>query len=273
MNELQRQQYLDALGIDTYMPRVILPYSPIPIACDISFLPETFGVDASSVMPSAIQSMPTPVTVALSQLTNKSAGGFSGDVLSVLADKPQSSVVASESVAALVDKLAEKVKIPSAAPAFALSIWRVSDSLLVVDSRQAQLALPTEPLLINILVALGYPRQPLPKADVVRWPMLSGPGVDQSEASAREMLEAYLDSRLMPQPGTRLLLMGADAARYVLPVAQMVENTVPFGQSFMLEALQANAIVVPSLADMLLAPASKRLTWQAIQPLVLPIQA
>jgi hypothetical protein len=41
------------------------------------------------------------------------------------------------------------------------------------------------------------------------------------------------------------------------------------GQSVALPQHNAEAIVVPSLSDMLQEPLLKRLTWQAIQPLVL----
>ena len=40
MNELQRQHYLSALGVDTYMPRWHLPFAPISVACELPALVE-----------------------------------------------------------------------------------------------------------------------------------------------------------------------------------------------------------------------------------------
>lgn len=280
MNELQRQQYLDALGVDTYMPRWVLPHAPEPVACDVSFIPSELGAgEAGKGITAGVASQPT-TNDAAPVVRSAPAGGASpgqaspSSVLAVLsgeapAAEPASSVE-SETKDTSTSVATEQAKSQTAsepAPAFALSIWRISEDLLVVDSRQAQLALPTEPLLINILVALGYPRQPLPKTEVIRWPMVDNPFVGQTQADAREMLEAYLDGKLLTHPTKHLLLMGEDAARYILPVEQNAEKVL--GQSVALPQHNAEAIVVPSLSDMLQEPLLKRLTWQAIQPLVL----
>jgi hypothetical protein len=279
MNELQRQQYLDALGVDTYMPRWVLPHAPEPVACDVSFIPSELG--AGEVGQGAAGAMSQPATNDAAPVVRSApVGGASpgqaspSAVLAVLsgeapAAEPAPSVE-SETKDTPTSAATEQTKSQTAsepAPAFALSIWRISEDLLVVDSRQAQLALPTEPLLINILAALGYPRQPLPKTEVIRWPMVDNPFVGQTQADAREMLEAYLDGKLLTHPTKHLLLMGEDAARYILPVEQNAEKVL--GQSVALPQHNAEAIVVPSLSDMLQEPLLKRLTWQAIQPLVL----
>ena len=73
---------------------------------------------------------------------------------------------------------------------FALSFWRVSEDLMVVDSRHSELALPVEKLLNNILFALGYPRQ-LPKVDALSWPMVDAPHQDQGENAARDTLHGF----------------------------------------------------------------------------------
>ncbi len=280
MNELQRQQYLDAMGVDTYMPRWVLPHAPAPVACDVSFIPG----DLESGQP---QDAGKPG----GEVQNKAA---SNDAIAPLSasraeakDKPESALAALAEPVARVQAAAEQVQSTdnstdsSAAkaplndepvPQFALSIWRVSEQLLVIDSRQAQLALPTEPLFINILVALGYPRQPLPKTEVIRWPMVDNPFVGQTAADAREMLEAYLDGKLLTHPAKHVLLMGEDACRYVLPELNRFEDQL--GKAILLEQHKVDAIIVPSLSAMLLEPEQKRLTWQAIQPLLTsPVQS
>ncbi|BFM15227.1 hypothetical protein R50073_14100 [Maricurvus nonylphenolicus] len=285
MNELQRQQYLDALGVDTYMPRWVLPHAPEPVACDVSFIPSELegsegggeGISAAvASQPAVNDSAATPVARPASTGAAPQGQASSSSVLAVLSGETPTAdkVPAVETVAEVKDTsvptATEQAK-PQAAsepvPAFALSIWRISEDLLIIDSRQAQLALPTEPLLINILAALGYPRQPLPKTEVIRWPMVDNPFVGQSEADAREMLEAYLDGKLLTHPTKHLLLMGDEAARYILPAEQSLADVQ--GKAIELPQHKAEAIVVPSLSDMLQDPLQKRLTWQAIQPLVL----
>jgi hypothetical protein len=273
MNELQRQQYLDAMGVDTYMPRWVLPHAPPPVACDVSFIPDELeaglsqgagkaGNQAKAASNDAAAPVSTPATGV-----SAGASAKSESVLAALTE-PVTSVEAAVEQVQSADKSTAKTSVNAEpVPQFALSIWRVSEQLLVIDSRQAQLALPTEPLLINILVALGYPRKPLPKAEVIRWPMVDNPFVGQTAADAREMLEAYLDGKLLTHPAKHILLMGEDACRYVLPEVNSVEDQL--GKVVALEHHKVDAIVVPSLSTMLLEPEQKRLTWKAIQPLIL----
>ena len=145
---------------------------------------------------------------------------------------------------------------------------------MVIDSRHAELALPTEPLLNNILVALGLPRQPLPKADILRWPMFENQYEAQGQEVARETLQALLEGMLESRSCKYLLLMGAEACHFILNAEQLGEGFEPevslkafCGKSFALNHLSATAIVVPSLSDMLQNPEQKRDTWRAIQPL------
>ncbi|NHO64099.1 hypothetical protein G8770_00880 [Aestuariicella hydrocarbonica] len=175
-------------------------------------------------------------------------------------------------------------------PRFALSLWRVSDKLLVVDSRHAELALPTEPLLANILTALGLPRTPLPKADVLRWPMYDYPLAPKGDDAARDTILAMLEGRLEMEPVEYVLLMGAEACHYVLPPellpataetgddASLATARSPglsavdsfacaLGKAVRVEPLKVTAIVVPSLCDMLQEPELKAQTWKSIQPL------
>ena len=159
---------------------------------------------------------------------------------------------------------------PAPVPRFSLTVWRVSEQLMVIDSRQAQLALPTERLLVNMLRALGYGGQSLPKAEVVRWPLLENATEDQGEAEAREMLHAYLDAHLLLNPAKHLLLMGPEAARYILPAEGEYQGDWfdgLLGREVALEVLSTKAVVAHSLTAMLQDPGLKAATWRSIQPL------
>lgn len=291
MNEMQRQQYLEAIGIDSYMPRWILPVAPRPVACaPVTARPvESIAANTAPLAnPAAVVSRVTPAA-GLAQVTAAVA-----DVTAQVSVAPRVAaatpavppVAVTETLAALAEPAVTAVK-PTAEtvinslgvaaetdPQFALSMWRASDDLLVIDSRQAQLALPTEPLLANILLALGL-RQPLPRAEVLHWPMYDHPLAPKGEAAAKETLMALLEARLEQQPVSYLLLMGAEACHYILPDELLpADSPQPpascqalLGKALRLDALKATAIVVPSLSDMLQQPDLKATTWRAIQPL------
>lgn len=266
MNESVRLAYLSALGVDGYMPRWILPAAPAAVACA---LPQVVVADQES-SPAA-----TPASGHL--LSGRAQAEVAvpsgvGDVLGELGVEPM------PEVAAVAPVKVDRSPATEVIPRFALTIWRAGDELMVVDSRQSQLALPTDRLLANILIALGYRTSGLSKGEVLRWPIFENQVLDsnaeqQGEAAARDMLHAYLDGHLMLKPVKHLLLMGSDAARYILPADNVDDGQVfdcLVGKSFVIEDFSVTAIVTHSLADMLQFPKLKAATWQAIQPLRLP---
>ena len=286
MNEIQRQQYLEAMGIDTYMPRWILPSAAVPLSCAPVLPRSEQGLQASE--PAAqprVQSPDVPqvaapapaanvvATEVVDSATQAPAKSAPIDVLASI-ESPSEPAKKSAPVSAksILENLDAETKRPD--PRFALSLWRVNDDVMVVDSRHAELALPTEPLLRNILAALGFASQPLPKAEVLRWPMFENSYEPQGQEIARETLQAMPEGMLEARPGKYLLLMGSEACHYLLGSEQLGEGFDPqvsldkhLGQSFALDALSATAIVVPSLSDLLQQPLLKRGAWRAIQPL------
>lgn len=290
MNEMQRQQYLEAIGIDSYMPRWILPVAPRPVACaSVTATPvESVAANTAPLAnPAAVVSGVTPaaglaqVTAAVAEVTAQVSSAPRAAAAPAVppVSVTETLAVLSEPAATRQQPTAEAAVHRVAAatevdPQFALSMWRASDDLLVIDSRQAQLALPTEPLLANILLALGL-RQPLPRAEVLHWPMYDHPLAPKGEAAAKETLLAMLEARLEQQPVSYLLLMGAEACHYILPDELLpADSSQPqascqalLGKALRFDALKVTAIVVPSLSDMLQQPDLKATTWRAIQPL------
>ncbi len=285
MNELQRQQYLDALGIDSYMPRWVLPMAPAPVLCQpVTAQPERAGSVPPQPVATEVMAQTTPAPAERVESAALTASAPQSEASATVADARQvlaamatptpaaepstDTGVAGRAVAPLSAATAN-----AETPRFALSLWRIGASLMVIDSRQAELALPTEPLLSNILLALGFPQQRLPRAEVMRWPMYENHLAPQGEEAARETIVAMLEALLEQQPVPYLLLMGADACHYVLPPG-LVDGEVRTqrfaaaqGQTLTLEALNSKAIVVPSLCDMLQDTSLKASCWQAIQPL------
>ena len=159
-----------------------------------------------------------------------------------------------------------------ARPKFSLSIWRVSTDIMVVDTRDLQQALPTERLLSNMLIALGYHLPSLPKANVLKWPMIDNDPAGQGIEEARDMLHAFLDAQLLLDPVKHLWLMGAAAATYILPPShtypEVIDTQLASAQPIILESLATPLVVTPSLVDILLNPSLKAQVWRVIQPLI-----
>jgi len=281
MNEVQRMQYLDALGIDSFMPRRILPNAPALRLC----VPVTSGAAATSLetvsaaqgaSPIAASQAGTPASVV--QPAPEPQASPAVDAVAAIEPVPAKVTPAVlEQVAAVTEQVQAEPKMSKAVvptPRFSLSLWQVGEQLLVIDSRQPQQALPTESLLSNILLALDFPAGPLPSAHVVRWPIMENRFETQGADEARGMLSALIAARLETQPAKHLLLMGEEACHYILPSDELADTQAQSlsqlqGRLLTVPELAAGlpVIVLPSLTAMLQEPELKAITWQAIQPL------
>jgi len=281
MNEVQRMQYLDALGIDSFMPRRILPNAPSLRLCE----PVTSGAPATpretvSAAKGALPIAASQAGTAASVVQPAAEPQASPAVAAVAAIEPVPAKVTPavlEQVAAVTEQVQAEPKTAKAVvptPRFSLSLWQIGEQLLVIDSRQPQQALPTESLLNNILLALNFPAGPLPSAHVVRWPIMENRFETQGADEARGMLSALIAARLETQPAKHLLLMGEEACHYILPSDELADTQAESlsklqGRLLTVPELAAGlpVIVVPSLTAMLQEPELKAITWQAIQPL------
>lgn len=307
MNELQRQQYLEALGVESYMPRWVLPLAPQPRRCAApspSPSPSPGGEtieskvadtevtpvkteEKASVPPQSELETPSQVQLKRDSDPSPSLGSESSQrastsalesTIQLLDDNP---VLSNANDGGQSVMAASEASEATEAVSFTLGAWRISDDLLVVDSRKAELALPVDALLINILSALGYPRVALPKVELVRWPREQSAFIDHSAAAARAMSQAWLSARLESQPVKFLLLFGAEASHYLLPDAVSVSGQAELpseqtpertfaaceGKSVRLDEWNCSAFVVPSLVDVLQQPQLKSQLWQTLQPL------
>jgi len=157
---------------------------------------------------------------------------------------------------------------------FVLSVWRIRDQLLVIDTRQPGAAYPTDRLLQNILRAIGYPLAKLPASETIRWPLFINKKQINKNASvnaekhsqdveqARAMVQAYITAQMAKLPFNALLCMGDEAARFSLDSSD--SNTVDEKEN------QWNIPVVktPSLFSMLQEPLLKASAWKALQAII-----
>lgn len=287
MYETTRHQYLQAMGIDSYMPRCLLSNAAVSQECD---WPVAEGIPTAADAPApgspiAVESHQPVIGGTNPELADNSA------TAEVSIAKPVddgiragSAVGAAELLAAFEPEKAQRKHLvktskqpklegvdESSSPAlrFSLSVW-CFDDLLVLDSRHSEKALPTEKLLLSLLQANGLKLGNVPKAQVLQWPMFDMPQADNSVAAAREMLTAFLDT-LLETPVSSWWLMGADTF-HLLPVDVLPQVDAGFGHLIAADQLQEisarpvkQLLTMPSLAEMLERPQLKAKAWRAMR--------
>ncbi len=310
ISEQRRLHYLQSMGIDGYYPRYQLLGAAVSVACEHIFDEEYAFLADSIVMPleAASESESRVQQNGLHDVTQKHFNESEStnkkqapEVVSLLAKDladPKKRRVSLNAKQSSEELNKEKNKLHASnvaeqAVAFNLGVWRVSDDLLIMDTRQPNMALPTEKLLLNIIRALGYDVPQLPEMTQLRWPSIDSAS-SNDEKSAREMVEAFLIAENNKKSFTQMLLMGNNAAKFVLPKKNQDEPAVGDSDAkssdtkssslknkaasmFNFNALvshafevntteiKANAIVVPSLTVLLQKPKFKAITWQSIQ--------
>ncbi len=274
MNERQRMQYLETMGIDCFVPRFVLPEAKSSIVCELPVANDAIrAFSAEGIVSDAVASQeaasllagpgsaPNSDTSAFAPLGGPKRISFD-DILD--GKKPEvlvkeaspedlGSEVAQAPIASTVDTPKEEVQ-------FSLSLWHV-DNVQIIDSRKPGDALPTDALLSNILLALGGLTTQLPRVERIEWPMVET-ATDKSWQAAREMVQGFLEGRLFAKPVSHIVLFGHDACSAVLGTE--VDFIQQQYQTLPVDAFEASAIVLPSLADILRAPTFKADVWRAL---------
>ncbi len=258
MNELQRQMYLSALGIDTYMPRWHLPFASVSSACVLPIsasmhLTEksNFYLNPEDTAPNIPQKIDTVQTVdAVKAIDNLIVNLL--EINKIV--KPAMSDGSAEVRAQINLNSASNVSLTLAA--FSLSVWRPTESLMIIDSRNTKLALPTESLITNILRSF-FPKKILElKNEVLRWPMIENSFVKHTIDDARTELQTWLSVQCEIRPVKYLWLMGANAATYFLPPE--IERDKYLWQPTPLADIPIKALILPSCNELLQQPLQKR---------------
>lgn len=264
MNELQRQLYLSAIGVDTYMPRWQLPFASISSACvfPVSAIVQNeekseLYVDSKNVGSEVLQQVETLQTSNIVIPINR----LIDDLLET--NKVKSNLTTST--------VAQSVKLHSnlspdispAVAAFSLSVWRPIDNLMIIDSRNTKLALPTELLLSNILRSF-FPTEILElKNEVLRWPMIENNFATHTKVDARTELQTWLSVQCEIRPIKYLWLMGDNASIYFLPSEAERNNFL--WQSTSLADSSLNALILPSCNELLQRPLLKNQLFAAFK--------
>lgn len=251
MNERLRMEYLEAMGITMFVPRRVLPAAKMS---ERAVVPQVMSAQAESAEKASATDLHLQDQVPSPREAPRPVQTAVSDIMETFARPARREEATSTP---LVTAPAAEVE-PQVQ--FALSIWRPSPALMILDSRHAGGALPTQALLANILRAKDLSLPPN-KPDILLWP----PGGMTSAlgwSAAREMVQAFLQARLEQQPAQYLWLMGESACNAVLGDRSYQDS---LGMAVNVDAFASLAVVLPSLADMLQQPTLKARTWAAIR--------
>lgn len=267
MNEINRQAYLSAFGIENYMPRWRLPMAPEPVACMLPVAVSVQPIVHSA--PAITHSNPSIIRAEslIPQLPPAETMGMAKDMLASIVEPKKSASSNSTPInaATILQQLGASKGV--AVQPFTLSVWRPEPGFLIIDSRNTKLALPTELLLSNILRAILGAEKIALNEEVLRWPMIENSFVSRSEDDARNELQTWLAVENELRPINRLWLLGDKASRYLLAVP--ADHTAILWQSTILANKElankeAHALILPSLNELLLQPALKAKLWQSL---------
>lgn len=291
MHELHRMEYLDAMGVDTFVPRFVLPAAQAPRQCELPEASESNDVPgATSLGTTSAESL---VSNLLGRDIDKPATEAGNDFASASNGEPEnekSTPSASQQIADVVTEItdlksanlssasigAPVEKVPEAPPVehakFSLNMWRIGEHVQVVDSHRVGEALPTHMLLQNILTALSEQmlrvadsqRITLPKSETLNWPLVDGDNRDQSWQAAHEMVTAFLDGKLLLHPVKTFLVFGEDAYFAIFGKCEPENWSDKCFTCIELELFESKAILLPSLADILHEPSLKRKVYHAL---------
>lgn len=266
MNELTRMQYLDAMGIDMFVPNVCLPHAKASPQC---VLP------SAELLPVASNESSVGMTERLhvDEQAASSSPVSAAHVLANLRGEQQQAEpaipITEHSVhhgrdGALPSPLSAST--PKLVPVnFTLGMWRIGPHVQILDSRVDGDALPTDVLLRNMLRVHGLLTESMPAQEILHWPL---PGValaDTSWGAAHDMVISFLEGRLLDNPVTVFLVFGEDAYRALM--GETVVFSDALYQTVSVDAFAAEAIVLPSLRSLLHNPLEKKQLWSILQSL------
>ncbi|WP_281648742.1 hypothetical protein [Parendozoicomonas sp. Alg238-R29] len=277
MNERQRQDYLEAMGIQAWFPRFVLPAAKPSPTCDWDFddypvapqhpqlAPQVADPSSHNVMPQ-VQTLHSPYTQApTTQAPVAPAAGVmkeSSDILGELGFSQESDSEEKDAAATELQPVASDV-IP--AEPFRLAVIDVSDSCLVVTdlpwSGVNQFTGYHERLLRNILRAVNIPADQELQAGVFAWPIIpDATPVDRKYA--KEAVRCFLTNQFGLQRRKTILLFGRSSSDYLWDYSESFEECRGVHSKD-----GVNYAITCSLGEMMGIPELKAEAWANIKRL------
>lgn len=253
--EVRRRAYLDAMQVDSWLPRVALP-SAAPSRPEL-LLPLVSAEPLIEAL--ATDSAPAEVPAVAP------APAVQGAVRKV--EMPRPRIVVPEPIqpapSAPQMRLASTVPL-APPPRFALQLLRAGNCLLLVElptGESFQRRDPAYLLLKDLLRAARLPDNPQQVGDgePIRWPLLHRGSLDQSGEAARDYVQGVVSAELENMGCACLWLVGLPALRFAGEV-----DAEAFFNELNIEGI-GRALAVPGLEHLMEEPASKAALWKAMR--------
>lgn len=268
--EQLRHQYLDAMGISSWLPCSSLPGAKESSEWVNDFqypAPEIpFESDRAETARGNLQQSREALTPS-SSLSPKASASIAA--LSQAIEQPVTkSRAADASPAELVsvEEAETKVKEQSPPPNFKLAFTRIG-STLVVDSLPPQggnFSANYQYLsqaIVNSIGLGGEPTEPF----MLPWPIFASKTLDQSREQAVIAVQHKLNKELQKAPLKAVLLFGEAAAQMVLDRAETIEQ---LGGVVMTLSGGVKVTATLSLTEAMQLPGAKKQIWQDLQGLI-----
>ncbi|MGP3791418.1 energy transducer TonB [Pseudomonas sp. B392_1p] len=261
ISESGRRAYLNAMQIDTWLPRVDLPHAAPSNSAVLAVLPVAKAEVRAAPVPSSGRDKQVAAPVQGAKLPTNN-GPQSVQQLRESIRPP----VASAGVEAAASPQTPVAPAPVAVapPRFSLQLLRAGNCLLLVELPTGEAFQSRDPaylLLRDLLRAAGLPDSPRLVGEPVRWPLLMRGQLEQGPDEARDFVQSFIAARMAEdeQPCACLWLIGAPALRFAGEVDEHA-----FHRELQIEGLGA-AWTMPGLELLMDEPVRKRELWHSMR--------
>lgn len=243
MNETERNNYLAAMQIDTWLPRVILPNAaPSIINTDSAVISESFI--SQSVLKKVTEEIIVDVTIEEKVTT----------IEPIIVEQPYTPEITP--LATSSDET----------PHFSLQLMQAGRCLLLVElptGTAFQIRDPAYQLLRNILRAAKLPDSPQLLGDIVHWPLFKQISIPQGTKEAQEFLQSFISTyQEQATDSCCLWLIGLSTIRYTIGLDEQDYYQTPIVD------LLGQTLLSPSLELLIDNPQYKANLWQSIRQLI-----
>ena len=240
MAQGHRDYYLKTLGIDEYLPKDLIVDNEMSVVEVLEATVNEPSIDAKIEPISAEQ-----------LLGSFDISSDPSPIVEQVKTQPVSEIA--------VDPLGGKPD-PIVRIELQLALWQPTDELVVCSVIDQSLPDPDQiQLLSNILVAMGQGQVNLPQMELAKWPPY--PNAAGGEPEVREFLATVIQARLEAKNSKMILILGVETARWILTEEQTAN--ISNGQTNVFNEIVG--LVIPSLAEMIEDPQSKRKAWNTIR--------
>ncbi len=260
MNELVRMQYMEAMGVDVFVPRVLLPNANSSLLCA---LPEGVNFDVTDkVGPDAAisdSSLISELTVNSNELNRSVPNNELSKIIDVQPDGAQERHKPLASADSIVEALSTAGEDANEKIILRLSSW-ANNQFFVLDSRTENQAYPVALLLRNILSSVKLLNTGMPRMETIDWPSRMHVG-KQGWREATDWLFPFIENKTANN-SKHVFVMGNPA--FCSLIGKQQDFSSNLYKQFFFESLGKKGLVLPSLEEILCRPELKHLTWRAL---------